>query len=95
VQPEGQLSDNDVSDWWTTEIIDMAPGQIRFCGHAIEDLIGSVTFPRMIWFLTRGELPTDAQAKLLKHDALSPPLIMSPEAPSIAAARMAAPESKR
>ena len=33
---------NDVSDWWTTEIIDMAPGQIRFRGNPIEDLIGNV-----------------------------------------------------
>ena len=24
---------NDVSDWWTTEIIDMAPGQIRIRGN--------------------------------------------------------------
>ncbi|MEM7424295.1 MAG: citryl-CoA lyase, partial [Pseudomonadota bacterium] len=30
----------DVSDWWTTSIIDMAPGQIRFRGRPVEDLIG-------------------------------------------------------
>lgn len=39
---------NDVADWWSTEIIDMAPGQIRMRGHPIEDLIGNVTFPQMI-----------------------------------------------
>ena len=32
---------NDVSDWWTTEIIDTATGQIRLRGHPIQDLIGN------------------------------------------------------
>ena len=53
---------NDVSDWWTTEIIDMAPGQIRIRGNQIEDLIGNVSFSQMIFLMTRGELPTKAQA---------------------------------
>ena len=48
---------NDVSDWWTTEIIDMAPGQIRIRGNQIEDLIGNVSFSQMIFLMTRGELP--------------------------------------
>ena len=53
---------NDVADWWTTGIIDMAPGEIRFRGYPIEDLIGSVSFAQMIWLMTRGELPTEAEA---------------------------------
>ena len=36
------VSKSDVSDWWTTEIIDMAPGQIRLRGNPIEDLIGNI-----------------------------------------------------
>lgn len=79
---------NDVSDWWTTEIIDMAPGQIRFRGNPIEDLIGNVSFPQMIWLMTRGELPTPKQADLLEC-ALVAAVDHGPQAPSIAAARMA------
>ena len=79
---------NDVSDWWTTEIIDMAPGQIRFRGHPVEELIGAVTFPQMIWLLTRGDLPTEAQARLLEC-ALVAAVDHGPQAPSIATARMA------
>ena len=40
------VSKSDVSDWWTTEIIDMAPGQIRLRGNPIEDLIVISHFPR-------------------------------------------------
>ncbi|QFT30929.1 Citrate synthase [Labrenzia sp. THAF82] len=78
----------DVSDWWTTDIIDMAPGQIRLRGHPIEELIGNVTFPQMIWLMTRGDLPTPEQAKLLEC-ALVAAVDHGPQAPSIAAARMA------
>lgn len=78
---------NDVSDWWTTEIIDMAPGQIRFRGNPIEDLIGNVSFPQMIWLMTRGDLPSKAQADLLDC-ALVSAVDHGPQAPSIAAARM-------
>lgn len=78
----------DVSDWWATDIIDMAPGQIRLRGRPIEELIGNVTFPQMIWLMTRGDLPTPEQAKLLEC-ALVAAVDHGPQAPSIAAARMA------
>lgn len=81
-------TDNDVSRWWSTAIIDMSPGKISFRGHAIESLIGSVTFPQMIWLMTRGDLPNDAQARLLEC-ALVAAVDHGPQAPSIAAARMA------
>ncbi len=79
---------NDVADWWTTGIIDMAPGEIRFRGYPIEDLIGSVSFAQMIWLMTRGELPTEAEARLLEC-ALVAAVDHGPQAPSIATARMA------
>ncbi len=79
---------NDVSDWWRTEIIDMAPGQIRLRGHKIEDLIGNVSFPKMIWLMVRGDMPTDAEATLFEA-ALVAAVDHGPQAPSIAAARMA------
>lgn len=76
-------------DWWRTSIIDMSPGKIAFRGHAVEQLIGNVTFPQMIWLMTSGTLPTDAQAALLEA-ALVAGVDHGPQAPSIAAARMSA-----
>ncbi|QXT38941.1 citryl-CoA lyase [Gymnodinialimonas ceratoperidinii] len=80
---------DDIRDWWQTSIIDMAPGKIAFRGRPIEDLIGTVSFPQMIWLMTRGDLPSPAQAKLLEA-ALVAGVDHGPQAPSIAAARMAA-----
>jgi citrate synthase len=56
--------DSDVSDWWTTAIIDMAPGRIRMRGHPIETLIGKLGFAEMIWLMTRGDIPTPGQARI-------------------------------
>ncbi|MDA7963565.1 citryl-CoA lyase [Ruegeria sp.] len=78
-----------VRQWWRTSIIDMKPGQIAFRGNAIEDLIGNVSFPQMIWLMMRGDLASDAQARLFEA-ALVAGVDHGPQAPSIAAARMAA-----
>jgi citrate synthase len=75
-------------DWWSTAIVDMKPGMIRFRGYAIEDLIGRIGFADMVYLLTRGELPHPAAAKLLEA-ALVAAVDHGPQAPSIAAARMA------
>ena len=75
-------------DWWSTSIIDMKPGVIRYRGYAIEDLIGRVSFVEMIYLMTRGELPHAQAAKLLEA-ALVAAVDHGPQAPSIAAARMA------
>ncbi|HZH28265.1 MAG TPA: citryl-CoA lyase [Azospirillaceae bacterium] len=80
---------NTAEDWWSTAIIEMQPGMIRLRGYAIEDLIGRVSFPAMIWLMVRGDLPTDAQADLLGA-ALAAAVDHGPQAPSIAIARMAA-----
>ena len=74
--------------WWTTSIVDMRPGVIRFRGYAIEELIGRVGYAQMVWLLLRGELPTAAQAALLES-ALVAAVDHGPQAPSIATARMA------
>lgn len=76
------------SDWWTTEIIDIQPGQISMRGYAIEDLIGKISFCEMIWLMTRGDLPTPQQGALLEA-ALVASVDHGPHAPSIAIARMA------
>ncbi|MGR3638287.1 citryl-CoA lyase [Alterinioella nitratireducens] len=84
------MSDADtIRQWWRTSIIDMEPGRIAFRGHAVEDLIGSVSFPQMIWLMTRGGLPSAQEAALLEA-ALVAGVDHGPQAPSIAAARMAA-----
>lgn len=81
--------ENEVCDWWQTGIIDMEPGKINYAGYPIEDLIGNISFPTMIWLMTRGSLPTAEQAKLLEA-ALVSAVDHGPQAPSIAIARMAA-----
>ena len=78
-----------VRHWWRTSIIDMEPGRIEFRGRPIEDLIGNVSFGQMIWLMTKGELPSPEQAALLES-ALVAGVDHGPQAPSIAAARMAA-----
>lgn len=78
-----------VADWWRTSIIDMKPGVIRYCGYPIQELIGNVSFAQMIWLMTRGELPTEGQGRLLDA-ALMSAVDHGPQAPSIAIARMAA-----
>jgi citrate synthase len=75
-------------DWWSTSIIDMQPGKIRYRGYAIEELIGRIGFAEMVYLLTRGELPHPDAAKLLEA-ALVAAVDHGPQAPSIAAARMA------
>jgi len=77
------------ADWWATGISDIEPGVIRFRGYAIEELIGSVSFPQMIWLMVRGDLPTPGQAELLEQTLVAS-VDHGPQAPSIAAARMAA-----
>jgi len=74
--------------WWSTSIIEMKPGMIRYRGYAVEELIGRVGFAEMVYLLTRGELPHPACAKLLEA-ALVAAVDHGPQAPSIAAARMA------
>lgn len=78
-----------ISQWWRTSIIDMAPGRIAFRGQPVETLIGSVGFAQMIWLMLRGEVPAPEQAALLEC-ALVAGVDHGPQAPSIAAARMAA-----
>ena len=76
------------SDWWKTDIIDIAPGQIHIRGYPVQELIGAVGFMEMVWLMVRGDLPTPAQARLLEA-AMVPSVDHGPHAPSIAIARMA------
>ncbi len=80
---------SEICHWWRTAIIDMEPGKIAFRDYPVGELIGKVSFPQMIWLMMRGHLPSEAQAKLLES-ALVAGVDHGPQAPSIAAARMAA-----
>lgn len=83
-------SSNDAArNWWRTSIIDIEPGRIDIRGRPIQDMIGAVSLPQMIWLMTRGQLPEPAQAALLEA-ALVAAVDHGPLAPSISIARMAA-----
>lgn len=77
-----------IAAYWRTGISDIAPGRIAFRGYPIEELVGAVSFPAMIWLMLRGELPSAAEARLLEA-ALVASVDHGPHAPSIAIARMA------
>ncbi len=78
-----------VRHWWRTSIIDMSPGRIEFRGKPIEALIGDVSFAQMIWLMVQGGDLPEGKAALLEA-ALVSGVDHGPQAPSIAAARMAA-----
>ena len=66
----------------------MNPGVIRLRGYPIQDLIGNVGFPQVVWLMLRGELPSKAQAELLEA-ALVASVDHGPQSPAVAIARMA------
>lgn len=77
-----------IAAYWRTSISDIAPGRIAFRGYPIEEMIGAVSFPAMIWLMLRGELPGPGEARLFEA-ALVASVDHGPHAPSIAIARMA------
>jgi len=79
---------DDASRWWDTSIIDVHPGSISIRGYPIQQLIGGVGLPQMIWLMLRGEVPSAEQAALLEA-AMVAGVDHGPHAPSIAIGRMA------
>ena len=77
------------AQWGATEVSEVVPDSIRYRGYAVQDLIGRASFVETAWLLLRGDLPTPAQGRLLEA-ALVAGMDHGPQAPSIAAARMAA-----
>jgi citrate synthase len=77
-----------VTGWWRTGISDIAPGVIRYHGYPVEQLIGRTSYAGMVWLMLRGEPPMPWQERLLDA-ALVAAVDHGPQAPSIAAARMA------
>lgn len=81
-------TNNEVSDWWSTDIIEMAPGVIRFRGQPIQELIGKFSFAQMIWYMVIGDELSPARARLFEATLVAP-VDHGPQAPSIAISRMA------
>ncbi|MFZ0757697.1 MAG: citryl-CoA lyase [Trebonia sp.] len=80
---------DDVTRWWGTSVSRIEPGVIEYRGRPVQDLIGSTSLVSAAWLLIRGSLPSPAQEALLEA-ALVAGADHGPQAPSIAAARMAA-----
>lgn len=78
----------EASAWWSTSLIDIHPGSIAVRGYPIQELIGTLRFPDMVWLMLRGELPTPAQSRLLEATLVAS-VDHGPHAPSIAISRMA------
>lgn len=76
------------SQWWSTGIIDVNPGEISIRGYRIGELIGKINFISMIWLMLRGDLPKPEEAALLEA-ALVASVDHGPHSPVISIARMA------
>ena len=78
-----------MADKWQTAITNVGPNRIQLRGYPIEELMGRKTFAEVVWLALRGELPSEAEGKLL--DAI---LVSSVDhgvtPPSTLAARVAA-----
>jgi citrate synthase len=73
----------------STAITFTAPGEIRFRGYAVEELMGNVDFGQAVYLLLRGELP-DAKVGRLMTAILVSSIDHGPGAPSVLGARTAA-----
>lgn len=79
----------DASQWWSTAITSIRTNEILICGYPIEELIGELSFPGMLLLMTTGEVASPARVALLEA-AMVASVDHGPQAPSVAAGRMAA-----
>ncbi|MEE9456658.1 MAG: citryl-CoA lyase [bacterium] len=54
-----------MADKWSTSITDVAPNTVRLRGYPIEELMGRKSFAEVVWLALLGELPSEAEGKLL------------------------------
>src|SRR5689334_439770 len=83
------MTDSTAADWWGTAVSRIEPNLIELRGIPVQELIGTIGFGSMIWFMLRGSRPSAEQAALFEA-ALVAGVDHGPHAPSIAVARMAA-----
>jgi citrate synthase len=79
----------EVADWWATSISDISPGVIRYRGYPVEEMIAGLSYAQTVWLMLFGELPRPWHARLLEATLVAG-IDHGPQAPSIAAARIAA-----
>ena len=51
---------------WKTSITKVEPNRLITRGYPQEDLMGSISFPEMIYLLINGDLPTQNQSRMLQ-----------------------------
>lgn len=54
------------SSTWTTSITDVKPDQIRYRGHAVEELMGNVGYGANVYLLLTGNMPNASTGRLLE-----------------------------
>ncbi|WP_433383428.1 citryl-CoA lyase [Actinoplanes sp. CA-142083] len=80
---------DEVAAWWATSVSRIEPGVIEYRGRPIQELIGAITLPELIYLMLRGSMPPAGHAALLEAAMVSG-ADHGPHAPSIAIARMTA-----
>jgi citrate synthase len=58
----------DWSDYWRTKVSSVEPHKVLIRGYPIEEICEHLTYAEMCWLTIRGELPNEAQARVM--DAL-------------------------
>ncbi|MFD6549728.1 citryl-CoA lyase [Streptomyces sp. SAS_267] len=79
----------EAAQWWATAVSHIEPGSIELRDHPVQDLIGTASLVDIIWLMLRATTPAPRESSLLEA-ALVAGVDHGPQAPSIAAARMAA-----
>ncbi len=74
--------------WWATSIVKVARNKLLIRGYNIEDLIGNVSYPEILYLEVMGELPSKGIGKLLEA-VLVASCDYGLVSPAIASARMA------
>lgn len=82
-------SQDEAALWWATAVSHIEPGSIELRDRPVQELIGTASFVAVIWLMLRGTMPSTRESALLEA-ALVAGVDHGPQAPSIAAARMAA-----
>jgi citryl-CoA lyase len=51
---------------WRTALTEIKPGEIRVRGYDITELMGNVTYAQAAYLLLKGELPSEAEARMME-----------------------------
>jgi citryl-CoA lyase len=51
---------------WKTALTQIKPGEIRVRGYDIGELMGNITYAQAVYLMLKGELPTQAEARMME-----------------------------